>query len=100
MYTENFMNYMLAHIIYPTPYFNDTTWVNTNVLNWENITAEEQGYIYNDIRYGMSNERLLSIWIAATNGDEGAQAALANHWFSGKYQLPEGALASVTGASG
>lgn len=48
MYTMDFKNYMVAHLLYPSPYFNDTMWVNTNVLNWENITAEQQSAVYND----------------------------------------------------
>jgi len=94
---------MYAHLMMPLPYFKDdstTGFVYTKVFASTTITTADQKLIYEDIKYGMNKESLLSIWAAAYTGDATAVAALNNHWFSGVgggkgFLLPVGALDSI-----
>jgi hypothetical protein len=67
---------MYAHIMHPEPYFSNTTWVTNNVFNGTGLTEDEINAIYNDPTLGMSTERNLTVWIAASFGDAEAMAQL------------------------
>ena len=92
---------MYAHLMMPMPYFKDDSasgFVYTKVFaSVPAITTAIKTAIYEDTKYGMNKESLLSIWAAAYTGDATAKATLNNHWFSGQYLLPVGALDSILG---
>lgn len=56
--------------------------------------------IIDDVRYGMSSEANLTIWIAATLNDSTAIAALQKHVFSGDIYISSAWLTSLTESTG
>jgi len=95
MYTQNFQNFMYAHLMWSSPQFNITgNYASLGAAggvmadcNQTNTTLAIQTAVYNDIKFGMSTERNLTIWVAAKLGNADAVSVLQNHWFGGMYRL-------------
>lgn len=96
--TQPFLNFFYSHYMFAGN-FDSSSWVTSNVFGFVETSTENTkiiNAIYSDPRYGMNTEQLLSVWIAACNGDAETQEVLSLVWFEGKYQLPTGWLANIT----
>lgn len=107
MYTQNFQNFMYAHIMWSTPQFNITDFATLGATggvmadcDQTTTTLAIQTAVYNDIKFGMSTERNLTIWVAASLGNAEAVSVLQNHWFGGMYKLSSATCTVATIVSG
>lgn len=75
MLTQTFLNFWYTHTMFEGN-FDSSTWITTTLFGFVDqsaFNATEKTWfdgnvsaIVNDVRYGMSTERNLTIWIAAT----------------------------------
>ena len=73
--SQSFQDFYFAHMMFGS-HFDNLTWVNETLFGFDPPVNETSDYIemvraaiYQDLRYGMSTERNLTIWVAAALND-------------------------------